>query len=383
MATLSVDYGPEEKAMQAYIREGEARAMEIGNRGPLRLTDDGKLHPDIIADYNRVGFYVLEDVLDTAEVQELIVDFHEMYERLPVSPNAKVDRHGGPALGADQDLRIVMWSKPLGDPMNGTKQANGRHVIKMFEPEAAKGLPDQVPYLIVATNQYSDASLRLNGHPDLLTIAETLYGPDFCPYTDAIIFKKPGEGASVSWHQDGTVHWGKPDWDQSTHGVNLMAQIYGSTAANGVWFMPGTHATGRADIKKLVAEAGSDRLPGAVPLIAKPGDVAISNRQTLHGSFANTSPNWRVTFNLGFHRRSSVLGATGYNPIDNSPEFFDEARIRKRSEMIGYAIDARHQHFPNERRYVYQPHQQSGEVYRWDEAARDAIHGYNRNDMII
>ena len=30
-------------------------------------------------------------------------------------------------------------------------------------------------------------------------------------------------------------------------------------------------------------------------MTCNPGDVVISNRQLLHGSFANTSGNWRVT----------------------------------------------------------------------------------------
>jgi hypothetical protein len=383
MATLAVDYGPEEKAMQAYFREGEARAMALGNRGPIRLTDDGRLHPDIVAAYKRVGFYVFEGVLDAGELSELDADFHAMVERLPATPDSKVDRHGRPALGADQETPITMWSKPLGDPLGGTKLANGRHVVKMFEPRPAPDLPDQVAFIIVAPNQYSDAALRLAGHPELLAIAETIYGPDFVPFTDAVIIKKPGEGASFSWHQDGTTHWDKPDWDESTHGFNFMAQLYGSTAANGVWYLPGTHATGKVDLKTIIAEAGSDRLPGAVPLISKPGDVAISNRQVVHGSFANTSPDWRVTFNVGFHRRSSIFGAQGYMGLENTPCVYDDERIRKRSEMIGYAIAARCAHFPGERPYIYRPHAAAGDDFRWDEAARASIRGYSKNDLVI
>ena len=34
-------------------------------------------------------------------------------------------------------MNTLVWSKPLGDPLGGTELANGRHQIKMFEPEAA------------------------------------------------------------------------------------------------------------------------------------------------------------------------------------------------------------------------------------------------------
>ena len=69
--------------------------------------------------------------------------------------------------------------------------------------------------------------------------------------------------------------------------------------------MPGTHKQGRVDIKRLVAEnGGSEQLPGAMPLICAAGDVTIVNRQTLHGSFANSSPDIRVSITFGFHRRA-------------------------------------------------------------------------------
>ena len=126
-----------------------------------------------------------------------------------------------------------------------------------------------------------------------------------------------------------------------------MGQLYGCTAANGVWVVPGSHKRGKVDIKKLVAEAGSERLPDAVPIIAQPGDVAITNRQALHGSFANTSKDWRVTLNMGFHRRRSVLGVKG-GGVHNKEAVYDAERIRERARLIGYGIDARRQRFPGE-----------------------------------
>jgi hypothetical protein len=49
---------------------------------------------------------------------------------------------------------------------------------------------------------------------------------------------------AVSWHQDGTTHWESDDFDQDIHGFNFMAQVYGSTAVNGVWVLPGSHKLG-------------------------------------------------------------------------------------------------------------------------------------------
>ena len=119
-----------------------------------------------------------------------------------------------------------------------------------------------------------------------------------------------------------------------------------------------------------------------MPIVCKPGDVAITNRQALHGSFANTSPDWRVTLNMGFHRRASVLNVEA-GGIHNSVAVYDAARIKQRSRVIGYAIDARRQRFADETPFEYRPFAASGETYTWDDAARQSMHDYNLLDLSI
>ena len=161
-----------------------------------------------------------------------------------------------------------------------------------------------------------------------------------------------------------------------------MAQLYGSTAANGVWVVPGSHRHGKLDIKAMVEDAGSDRLPQAVPLVCGPGDVFICSRQAIHGSFANTSSHPRVTVNFGFHRRSSVLGVMG-GGIHNDRAVYNAERIHERSKMIVYAIDARRKVFPAERAFSYQPFACIEDDYRWDARARATIKDYNLLDLGI
>ncbi len=91
---------------------------------------------------------------------------------------------------------------------------------------------------------------------------------------------------------------------------------------------------------------------------------------------------WRVTVNFGFHRRSSVLGVLG-GGVHNAPAVYDAARIATRSRLIGYAIDARHQRFPDEPSYADMPFVASGEVYRWDAAAKAGIRDCNLLDLSI
>ena len=145
----AVDYGPHEAAMQAYLREGEERAMALGNRGPIRFGADGSLHPGILAAFSRCGFYVFEDVLGADELADVEADFHDILERLPVEKGSPVDAQGRPALGVGCKAPSLFWSKPLGDPFGGTRQANHRHPVKMTEPTPAADAPAEVVYLIL------------------------------------------------------------------------------------------------------------------------------------------------------------------------------------------------------------------------------------------
>ena len=161
-----------------------------------------------------------------------------------------------------------------------------------------------------------------------------------------------------------------------------MAQLYGSTAANGLWIVPGSHRLGKVDIRSMLADGEADRIPGAVPLLCDPGDVAMTSRQVVHGSFANAGPDPRVTLNFGFHRRSSVLGVETRS-FENRNIVYDDALIAGRSRVIGYAIDARRRRFPDETPFVYKPFRGDEEAFRWNEAARAEMKDYNIVDLFI
>jgi hypothetical protein len=376
-----VDYGDDEPAMARYRKEGEERALALGNRGPLRGDAQGRPDLSFLDAYWQHGFYVIEGLLDQAELDDLESDLADLLERAPVADGAPTDRHGRPALGAGCRAMTFTWVAPLSDPIGGTDANRGRHPVKMIEPTPASGAPDEVLQLIVGTLQFSDACLRFYGHPQLLAIAAAINGEDFAPFNEAIWIKHAHLGGSVAWHQDGFTHWESPDLDAGTHGFNFMGQLYGCTAANGVWVVPGSHRTGKADIKAMAGAAGSDRLPQAVPLICGPGDVVITNRQVVHGSFANTSADPRVTVQFGFHRRRSVLGAVTGRPAQRV--VIDEGRIRERSKPIMYGIDARARRYPQEERFVYQPFAGEEDRYRWTPRTKDQLKDYNLLDLGI
>ena len=375
-------YGDQADAMREYLIEGQKRALALPNRGPLRFDQNGAIDPEILSAYSTYGFYVLEGALSPEEVSDLEHDLNEMRDNFPTEMGATVDAKGRPALGVGCKGMVLQWAKPLSDPLGGTALLNGRHQVKLFEPQAKQGSPQATPLYLGGSLQFSKACLRTYAHPGLLKLAEAINGQDFTPFHEGLFIKDAGLGAAVSWHQDGDTHWNSPDFDENSHGFNFMGQVYGSTAVNGVWVVPGSHKQNRIDIVKLVADAGSERLPDAVPLICNPGDVVINNRQMLHGSFANTGFETRVTVTFGFHRRSSVLNIKGAG-LHADAAIFDEAFIKHRSRVIGLAIAARKARFPDEQPYVYAPMANDNDQPIWNNEAFASLKDYNVTDLSI
>ena len=371
------------QAMADYSRAGEARARALGNRGPIRFGADGRLAPEIVDSYWTHGFYVLEGVVGPEELRELRADIDAVLARAPVEPGAALDGSGRPALGEGILKPPFKFAKPLSDPLGGTDKNNGRHPAAMLQPTPGEGGPAWTVELLDGNLHLMDAALRLYGHPGLLGVAAGLLGDDFVPYNEVTFVKEAGLGPSVAWHQDGTTHWNAPDWDLGAHGFNFMTQLYPSTAGNGVWVLPGSHKLGKAAIRKLVAASGSDRIEGAVPMLCAAGDTIVTNRQLLHGSFANSSPDRRITLNEGFFPRKRVLGVTAQR-LNGVVETYDKARIDARCRILQIAIDARKQRFPREQSHVYRPLAGREDENRWNETTRETVlKNYNQRDMFI
>jgi hypothetical protein len=370
-------------AMREYGQRAEARAYALGNRGPIRVGADGKLLPEILDSYWTHGFYVFQGVVAAGELAELRADIDAVLSRAPVAPDATVDYRGRPVRDTGILKPPYRWARPLSDPVGGTDANNGRHPAQMLQPAPDGDAPAWTVELLDGNLHLSDACLRLYGHPGLLTVAASILGEDFVPYNEVAFVKEPGLGPSVAWHQDGTTHWTAPDWDEGAHGFNFMTQLYPSTAGNGVWVLPGSHRRGKVDIRKLVADSGSDRIEGAVPMLCDAGDTIVTNRQLVHGSFANSSADRRITLNEGFFPRKRVLNVTTRR-LTGKVETYDQARIEARTRIIQLAIDARRQRFPQEKAYVYRPLAGREGENRWTEAARAAVlKNYNQLDMFI
>ena len=110
--TESIAYGDHSSEMAKYRTEGEARAMALGNRGPIRWDQDGQLHPDIIRAYKATGFYVFTSVLEPAELEDLERDLNNLLARAPKTKGSPVDVLNRPALSSDCKASNLGWVAP-------------------------------------------------------------------------------------------------------------------------------------------------------------------------------------------------------------------------------------------------------------------------------
>lgn len=363
-----------------YRDKAVKRALELGNRGPIRFDADGRLAQDIQDAYWRTGFYVFEKVLSKEEVADLNADFDACEENAPVTRRGKIDKHG----------RSVKFP----DLYNMTDPETDDHELTVA----------QVHHPL----QVMDSCLRLYGHPQILKIAETFNGPDFVPFTENIFHKERGVGPATNWHQDGRTHWRRtspegivaPE-DLGCHGFSFHGAFSRSTPENGLWVLPGSHRRKHPDAlanvlrigasgealgtapKLVVAHGEIYRLPEAVPMLMNPGDVGMHNRSCLHGSFPNKTEERRLTMQFGFHNRRFVVGTKARNLCCGRPFLitYDEAYAQGRARMIQVAIDARRQKYPDETPYVYKPFVGNEEALRFNEQTREeVVKGYHRNE---
>ena len=76
-------YGSDDLSVQSYLQDGELRAMNLGNRGPIKFDNDGQLSAEIRNAYSDIGFYVFENVIGAEELEDLEKDLHSIMDNLP------------------------------------------------------------------------------------------------------------------------------------------------------------------------------------------------------------------------------------------------------------------------------------------------------------
>lgn len=184
-------------------------------------------------------------------------------------------------------------------------------------------------------------------HPAVLeATGQLLDGRPFWPRGGSLVYKMPGQGAAVPWHQDIPYYWRRTVNDvprpraETYPTPNFTTDFYLEESRGdrgGVWCIPGTHRQGSVDVDAMVAEHGFE-LPGAIPLETEPGDVLFHHVAVVHGSNVNTSNHLRRTFYQAYLSDDVLQDAYSDWPdlkTDAEAEaFWRQARDERRAEGL-------------------------------------------------
>jgi len=248
-----------------------------------------RLDGEQIAGFHRDGFLRLERIAppeDVARIRELLDELFARHRELP--------REHAYELGTSKDL------------------SRAAVIPQVIAPE--KLVPE-----LLETEYYRNAR----------AISEQLLGRDCRFQGGHAIYKPPHNRKETPWHQDiPYLYWSSGGHSSrgraQTHAIpNFTTDIYldDSTQENGcLWAIPGTHNNGTVDVDKMVAAHGDFRLPGAVPLVARAGDVMFHHVALVHGSPENHAPSRRRTFYIHYLCDETVEDAYFDWPDLMSPE---------------------------------------------------------------
>lgn len=177
--------------------------------------------------------------------------------------------------------------------------------------------PDGNSYFINAgdlCNRGEKIFAELLGSPLLLSLAETICGPDFFPIQEFAVIKNRGDGNPVNWHQD--VNNGAP-------GKTFMVGIYLDAAdeENGALrVVPGSHHS-TEPICVL------EKMP-YVSIPMQPGDILVHDLMVAHSSGLMSSLERRRVIYFEFISSAQAL----------QEAIYPEAFIRLRTRLIPVAM---------------------------------------------
>ena len=157
---------------------------------------------------------------------------------------------------------------------------------------------------------------RFSYQPRLANLVQQLEIAEPQLMQSMLIFKQPGIGGEVTWHQDGSFLYTVP---QSVTG--FWFALEDATLENScLWVLPGQHTRGlRSRFRRIDGRLQTEAIPGApcfnegqgVPLEVEAGTLVVLNGGLPHYSAANRSAKSRYAYTLHV-----ISGAAQY-PEDN------------------------------------------------------------------
>lgn len=190
-----------------------------------------------------------------------------------------------------------------------------------------------------------DASLELLGSPAVLAVAESLNGPNFFPTYESMVFKFPGDGEAVRWHQDAVQKRHYRVW-------NFDLYLDKSTKESGALrVLPKSHFD-KQDACAFAEKYGWDH-PDIITVEMNPGDVLLHDVMVFHGSPPTKGGPLRRT--LYYEFRSFEW--------NQDASIWSDEWVNRRVKLIPYAMDKFAAAFPQEEPFrwnidpKYRPHE--------------------------
>jgi hypothetical protein len=179
------------------------------------------------------------------------------------------------------------------------------------------------------------SSLELLGSPEVLGVVESLAGPNFLPTYESMVFKMPGDGEVIPWHQDAV-------FPRRFRVFNFDLYLDASRRdAGALHVIPGTQRETQ-DICSL-AERHGWHPPGSVQVEMEPGDVLIHDDMVVHGSPRTAGAPLRRTIYFEFRPAEQILAEGPW----------DRTWIEKRMRLIPVALRRHQAAFPQAEQFAW------------------------------
>jgi phytanoyl-CoA dioxygenase PhyH len=192
-------------------------------------------------------------------------------------------------------------------------------------------------------------------HPRILDAVEDLLGANLLCWASSFFWKRAGDPAYISWHQDST-YWGLSAPDVVTAWVALTP----STVESGCMrVVPGSHKVDQLPHRDTFAEnnllsrgqevAVTVNDAEAVDVLLRPGEMSIHHVRLIHGSEPNRADHPRIGYAIRYvpthvrqlsgERDSATLvrGIDEFGHFEHEPaprSDFDPATVAYHAEML-------------------------------------------------
>ena len=217
---------------------------------PFRLISEEQA-----SQYNRDGFFVLEDVFDERTIDALLAEL---------------------------------------DPL---EEAAAEYQRKHLKGKASISRADEITFAahLVTRSPSANAFTRLQFFLDL---THDLLGPDVRLYWDQLVYKKPGNPENFPWHQDNGYVFIEPQ-----QYLTCWVALSDADEDNGCpWVIPGAHRIGtyKHHWTELGFACTSEEPPQRVSAPVRKGGVVVFSSLTPHMTGPNLTERLRKTYIVQF-----------------------------------------------------------------------------------